>query len=588
MNIEDIYTTLQSIDLAKWASPVRDLVSTAASTTAGHFFSPAMVAQIGIGFQMGYSAAQSAYEKRSQYQSDDKYFLPFLLSDFVGSPRTSPLSCLVYYISGTLNDKWRTFFIAEKIYEHVRDPIPHGPKKFIDLNNTLIPFCYPNFQKYEHSQDPYGRCYQAVYESSFNTAHRLKESQQHVFYGSDGGQLKKHIVNVSPFGTFHIETKEDITLFERLLGQLTRHFTPSGIADQMEGKNLYLKNSDFSEENKSLIKKFQLFSFASERQASSDPSQKTPALQLSVPQDADITPEEVDSLVAFIEVRKAQRIVFHQQKSTTVGHSNAQKIAQKIAQRLRDKAINLSSLAYHSENPQESIPNPNEFYPLFSEVCTMGYNNPQELVDTSIIGSKDAKKNKNKNKNKKPSRKNTAARGIKSTNIQSHEKMASNWHQTRVYHVSLKRPPFTWISVPKTFLAMVLHDLVFEVYGATIGSFQKTSGSFNPLDILTYLDALLKGILASPKLAVQLLIFPIRLIFTACGAAYLYSTGQNNNLFEVGPKKDFNIALKSDEFATTNTSEYILSYKRDLSFSNNDTHQKNNNKNKNKNKNKRK
>lgn len=545
-SFDDFYGSLDPVALNELLAPIRDDLIALALTHISHSTLPTMFVQIGIGMYYGYSAASDAYHSKSQYKMKaGKKSKVQVITDLIGSPRTSPLSALAYYVAGSLNNKYRTFFFAKEIYEAVQSPAPLLRKNLIATHKTFIPFCYPDFQYYNNTQSSYSRCYQAMYESSFERAHKDSQMRVATYYGKDNnGALIRYKVSSSPYGSFDITQEVEQSFLGKIVGSLSSPYSLAQLKSKLTSMGLH-EGMVLEKEHAHVCETFQVIGYDSEQQACAD-HQKLRCLQITLPDDKLCDPmTDFEALIELIASEKPERIVFHQQKASETAQKNALVLASKINMLRRSSSLGfeLKSLAYHSENPKEPINNHDHFCSFFSEVCTMGYHNPQQITEPMEVeeGSK-----------------------IKSSHQQVTAQTEGDWPQTRVYHIKLQRPPFEWGSVPRTFLAMIFHDMLFEVYGTTIHALKDAVRSGNVVDVFKLITFIAMSIFSSAKFVIQLSLLPVRFVFSLTAASYLYLTGQNNNLFEIGPSKNFKAALKINDFAHTSVVEQTMTYAQPL------------------------
>jgi hypothetical protein len=377
-----------------------------------------------------------------------------------------------------------------------------------------------------------------------------------IFGHDNAGQYYRYRVDISSFGAFSIVEEKELSFLSKMRAFFGPHYSREQIADKMQHAGKYLTEPLTADEEE-ICRSFKVLGHLSEEQACTE-STKLRTMQITLPDDRELDPmSDLTTLLNLIERHAPERLVFHQQKASDIAQKNALLLAAEInrLRAVKQADFPLQSLAYHSENPQTSIKNPEHFYSFFSEVCTMGYNNPQDIRALMEASERlDTEENHSEETPKIP--KNTS---IKSQELSLESPM--DWPETRVYHIKLQRPPFEWQSVPKTFLAMLIHDFVFEIYGVALAAFKSAKSPENLLDVVSIGLIFLSGLLSSTKIAVQLSLLPIRLVFSISAASYLYLSGKKDNLFEVGPTKNFDAALKHDDFAHKEISEQIFSYR---------------------------
>lgn len=429
-----------------------------------------------------------------------------VVADFIGSPQTSALSLIAYYITGSYSSN-RLTFVTEEIYAFLYHGIPDNERKYLLAINTVIPYFYPCFKNQKVKNNAYTRCHQALYES---------------------------------WAAMLLQKSGDALLYESVCSA----------AIQYE-KHEFIKRCQISltSTQKKAFLNFHVIVYISKKQLAFT-SQIQTTFQLTIPRGKTFLSHHsaFEGIVELIAKIKPERIVIYQKRASLLTHLKAVAFALNIhTLRTNDSGrFQVDSIAYHNENPKEPIPNVNWFYCVFSEICTMGYNNPNQMFNTP---SSEKLAYSNHHQEQK-------------CFIESYEqslKKIRPWRKTIISHTNLKRPPFKWEYLKNTFIILFLHEFFFQAGRPMSESLHKANHSKKIIDIFKSLFACY-GLLSKSKWALHFFLLPIRIVFALCGACYLYGSAQSDSIFDKRSKPYHNNMITVDTFSIKEVCEEVLIY----------------------------
>lgn len=466
-----------------------------------------VIAQISIGIY--YAQQRKSHLRHSQLEKNSPP-LPRkgnIVTDLIGSPQTSATSILSYYITGVVLRRERLSFVTQELYECLKNPIPHSQKNVISPLSTVIPYFYPHYENDKVQNEAYSRCHEALYKSCI--ALSLKQSPDSLWY--------------EPF------------------------HSPASSEEQQ----YFIKKCQISLRNaeQQACWHFQVIAYLSKTSRNVG-SHFLTTLQLTLPNDDALPPQQksFDVILDLITQLKPECLVIHQKRATLKTHQRVLFFAFQIHALFRQKNLRfqLRSLAYHNDNPTESLPDLSTFYSFFSEICTMGYNNPNNAIKEASPETLSCPSNQ------------LSQESFTETHPKTLEQK-SHWDQTTIYHTNLKRPPFEWQYLYNTLTALFLHEIFFQACHSMTNSVRKAAQSKTPRDIVVALFACF-GLSSTSKWLMHLSFLPIRILFTINAACYLYLSGNCNNLFDLNNRPQDENILLSDTFSRQEVREHIFIY----------------------------
>ncbi|MBM4222845.1 MAG: hypothetical protein FJ161_03500 [Gammaproteobacteria bacterium] len=436
-----------------------------------------------MGVTAGVYESMASYKRRAgiTYHNIDQTKLNIVglltnrtLSNYRTAMRTT-LGVTVYWITGMLSP-WRTYFIADQIYNSVQQ----SPYQFYDPQKTLAPFFYPNFVPClaVNQQDPEGSHHQdkfyLVYGELLETYHHAYYHPIEYHYPEEYDSTGKYQLIKNPF-TESIMAIPAESIWSNIrfgLGLLEFSQNESALTENPDQKDKeYLdRNCECFE----IIKQFQIKRY-------STPKQKN-ILQLSIPADMHHAAKELQSLSSYLAKLSADtEIVIAQEWTTTETHQCAVSLLKNMRNINKDIFVR-----YQDFNPKASIPNNLSQYA--NDITTIGFDNVN--LETSFLNTS-----------------------------------GSN----HITHLSLEAPKATWTALANTVKAFFLSEFQEEVF---LFSIDRLSAGKNIALFLSPSEGLqlLKDF---GNVGWKLTVLPVKMLFLGIGAAYLYFTKKNKTLFEL-------------------------------------------------------